>query len=87
VDCHSSHKGLCAGILVLVLTIISLVLFLVLHNEKEYVKLAVFEVSLFELSIYLLCILAVLTCMLRIRNLPAGMYSGHRLNTSMLYDF
>jgi uncharacterized membrane protein len=73
VDCHSSHKGLCAGILVLVLTIISLVLFLVLHNEEEYVKLAVYEVSLFELCIYLLCILAVLTCMLRIRILPAGM--------------
>ncbi|PNF22263.1 hypothetical protein B7P43_G02930, partial [Cryptotermes secundus] len=77
VDCHSSHKGLCAGILVLVLTIISLVLFLVLHSEEEYVKLAVFEVSLCEICIYLLCILAVLVCMLRIRILPAETNRGH----------
>jgi hypothetical protein len=58
--------------MVLVLTIISLVLFLVLHNEEDYVQLAVYEVSVCEMCIYLLCILAVLTCMLKIRTLPAG---------------
>jgi membrane-bound metal-dependent hydrolase YbcI (DUF457 family) len=72
VDCHSAHKGLGAGILLLVLTIISLVLFFVLHNEEEYMNLAVYEVSLCEMSIYLLCILSVLACMLKIRRLPAG---------------
>lgn len=72
-DCDSSQKGLCAGILVLVLTIISLVLFLVLHNEENYVQLAVYEVSICEMCIYILCTLAVLACMVRIRVLPAGM--------------
>jgi hypothetical protein len=54
------------------MTIISLVLFLVLHNEEEYVQLALYEVSVCEMCIYLLCTLAVLACMLRIRILPAG---------------
>lgn len=72
VDCHNAHKGLGAGILVLVLTIISLILFLVLHNEEEYKQLAVYEVSLCELGIYLLCVLVVLACMFKIRRLPAG---------------
>jgi multisubunit Na+/H+ antiporter MnhB subunit len=72
VDCHNAHKGLGAGILVLVFTIISLVLFLVLHDEEEYMQLAVYEVSLCEMAIYLLCGLAVLVCMLKIRRLPAG---------------
>jgi len=72
VDCHNAHKGLGAGILVLVLTIISLVLFLVLHNEEEYKQLAVYEVSLCEMGVYLLCVLVVLACMFKIRRLPAG---------------
>jgi hypothetical protein len=72
VDCHNAHKGLGAGILVLVLTIISLILFLVLHNEEEYKQLAVYEVSLCEMGVYLLCIMAVLACMFKIRRLPAG---------------
>jgi hypothetical protein len=72
VDCHNAHKGLGAGILVLVLTIISLVLFLVLHNEEEYVQLAVYELSLCEMGVFLLCVLVVLACMFKIRRLPAG---------------
>lgn len=71
-DCHNAHKGLGAGILVLVLTIISLALFFVLHTEEEYMQLAVYEVSLCEMGVYLLCVLAVLTCMFKIRRLPAG---------------
>jgi len=82
VDCHSSHKGLFAGILVLVLTIISLILFLVLHSEEQYVQLAVYEVSLCEMCIYLLCTLAVLACMLKIRKLPAGRLLNKRTSTS-----
>lgn len=71
-DCHNAHKGLGAGILVLVLTIISLILFLVLHHEEDYTKLAVYEVSLCEMGVYLLCVMAVLACMFKIRRLPVG---------------
>ncbi|XP_021925160.1 otopetrin-2-like isoform X2 [Zootermopsis nevadensis] len=83
-DCDSSQKGLCAGILVLVLTIISLVLFLVLHNEENYVQLAVYEVSICEMCIYILCTLAVLACMVRIRVLPAETGHGLGLDNSLL---
>lgn len=49
VDCARAHKGLFIGILILVLTIISLILFFVLISRPEFVVLAVTEVTITEL--------------------------------------
>ncbi|KAJ9596311.1 hypothetical protein L9F63_012644, partial [Diploptera punctata] len=84
VDCHSAHKGLFAGILVLVLTIISLVLFLVLNQDPLYKHLAVFEVSLCEMTLYSVCTLCVLSCMLRIRVLRQVTQKSSSLDSSLL---
>ena len=54
VDCAQAHKGLFLGILFLVLTIISLILFFVLVSRPEMVKFAVMEVNICELSLYAL---------------------------------
>jgi large subunit ribosomal protein L18 len=45
VDCTSAHKGLFAGILVLVLSIVSLIMFFELVQRPQYVDEAVFQVS------------------------------------------
>ncbi|XP_050362869.1 proton channel OtopLc-like isoform X1 [Nymphalis io] len=75
VDCARAHKGLFFGILVLVLTIISLILFFVLISRKEYATLAVVEVNVCELVLYAMTTLASLAGMVCVRNLK---YDGNR---------
>jgi hypothetical protein len=50
VDCTSAHKGLFAGILMLVLSIVSLILFFELVQRSQYVDEAVLQVSPSELQ-------------------------------------
>ncbi|XP_072941423.1 proton channel OtopLc-like [Epargyreus clarus] len=75
VDCARAHKGLFFGILVLVLTIISLILFFVLISRKEYATLAVVEVNVCELALYAMTTFASLAGMICVRNLK---YDGNR---------
>ncbi|VEN40186.1 unnamed protein product [Callosobruchus maculatus] len=69
VDCARAHKGLFVGILFLVLTIISLILFFVLISRVEFVGLAVIEVNICELGLYGLTTLASLIGMWQVRQL------------------
>lgn len=69
VDCARAHKGLFVGILFLVLTIISLILFFVLISRVEFVGLAVIEVNICELVMYALTTIAALIGMWQIRQL------------------
>lgn len=69
VDCARAHKGLFIGILILVLTIISLILFFVLISRPEFVTVAVTEVTICELTLYGTATLATLIGMFQIRHL------------------
>ncbi|XP_072745574.1 proton channel OtopLc isoform X1 [Anoplolepis gracilipes] len=75
VDCARAHKGLFVGILILVLTIISLILFFVLISRPELVSLAVTEVNVCELTLYGMSTLATLIGMCQMRKLR---YDGGR---------
>lgn len=75
VDCARAHKGLFVGILILVLTIISLILFFVLISRPELVSLAVTEVNVCELTLYGMSTLATLIGMFKMRKLR---YDGGR---------
>ncbi|XP_019868975.2 proton channel OtopLc-like [Aethina tumida] len=75
VDCARAHKGLFVGILFLVLTIISLILFFVLISRVEFVGLAVIEVNICELTLYGLTTLASVIGMWQIRQLK---YDGSK---------
>jgi len=66
VDCARAHKGLFVGILILVLTILSLILFFVLTSKDELVYLAVIEVNICELSLYAMTTIATLVGMLKV---------------------
>lgn len=66
VDCAEAHKGLFVGILVLVLTIISLILFFVLISRPELVKFAVMELTICELSLYGMTTIATLLGMIQV---------------------
>lgn len=77
VDCSNAHKGLFAGIMVIVFTIISLIMFFVLtqdhHNSEETKRrrhvLAQIEVNAVELVLYVITILATIIAMIRMRSM------------------
>lgn len=76
VDCSNAHRGLFAGILVIVLTIISLIMFFVLANEPgsleekmEMRSMAEFEVNVVELVLYIITTVSVITAMIQMRDL------------------
>lgn len=84
VDCARAHKGLFVGILILVLTIISLILFFVLISRAEFISLAVTEVTICELFIYATSSIATLIGMIQIRNLQYDAARSFELDDILL---
>lgn len=69
-DCSKAHRGMFCGILVTVLTIISLIMFFVLEKEKKFHKtLAVLEVTYCEIILYIITSIAVILGMYKMRDL------------------
>jgi len=69
VDCAGAHKGLFVGILMLVLTIISLIIFFVLIAKPEFTHFAVTEVNICELVLYGTTTIATILGMIQVRAL------------------
>ncbi|CAL8079637.1 unnamed protein product [Orchesella dallaii] len=69
VDCSRANKGLFFGIFFLVMTIISLILFFVLVSRPGYQALAVLEINITELVLYVTTTVAVLIGMCQMREL------------------
>ncbi|XP_015922483.1 proton channel OtopLc [Parasteatoda tepidariorum] len=69
VYCTKSNKGLFSGILVLVLSIISIILFFVFINKSDYKMFAIMEAKVTELGLYLLTSVAVCIALLQTREL------------------
>ncbi|KAL7745235.1 hypothetical protein ACLKA6_008284 [Drosophila palustris] len=84
VDCARAHKGLFVGILILVLTIISLIIFFVLISRPDFVSLAVTEVTICELLIYGTATIATLLGMIQIRHLQYDAYRSFSLDDILL---
>lgn len=61
VDCSQSHKGLFFGILIIVMTIISMIMYFVLYTQPGYELIATQEVTLWETFMYFMCASAVIT--------------------------
>ncbi|XP_022221998.2 proton channel OtopLc isoform X1 [Drosophila obscura] len=69
VDCSQSHKGLFFGILIIVMTIISMIMYFVLYTQPGYELVATQEVTLWETFMYFMCAAAVITGMFLMRDL------------------
>ncbi|KAJ4439621.1 hypothetical protein ANN_07749 [Periplaneta americana] len=76
VDCTNAHKGLFAGILVLVLSIVSLILFFELVRRPEFVDEAVLQVNIWETVLYASATVAAVACIISVRNV--GLIRGGR---------
>lgn len=69
VDCSGAHRGMFAGILIIVMTIICLIMYFVLHGAEGYEALAIAEVTICEIVMYALMAVAVLSAMFKMRDL------------------
>ncbi|XP_017482492.1 PREDICTED: uncharacterized protein LOC108371439 [Rhagoletis zephyria] len=69
VDCSQSHKGLFFGILMIVMTIIAMIMYFVLYTQPGYEMIATQEVTIWETITHFICITAIITGMILIRDL------------------
>lgn len=84
VDCSRAHHGMFVGILVVVLTIISLIMFYVL-NIPLYHSLATLEMTVCEMILYVVTSVAVLGAFIRMRDLKFSQsFGGMPLDCTLL---
>lgn len=76
VDCTSAHKGLFGGILMLVLSIVSLIMFYELVKRPDLVEVAVLQVNIWETVMYLTATAASIVYLYVTRKV--GRIPGHR---------
>lgn len=69
IDCARAHRGMFAGILVIVLTIIALIMYFVLHDLPDYQALAIEEVTITEILMYTVCSIALVAAVIKMRDL------------------
>lgn len=83
IDCSKAHRGMFAGIVVIVLTIICLIMYFVLHEQPEFSSTAIKQVTYYEILIYIVCAIAVLAAFFKMRDLKFQKKSGNgKLNVS-----
>ncbi|XP_048511029.1 proton channel OtopLc-like isoform X2 [Athalia rosae] len=82
IDCSSAHRGLFGGILVISATVLSLIMFFVLKDEKP--DIAVQQVTVLEASLLTLGIIASVGAAIRMRNLESKPVKGKNLDDTLL---
>nr|CAD7393885.1 unnamed protein product [Timema cristinae] len=76
VDCASAYKGLIAGLLVTVISTITLILFFELIRQPKYAELAVFQVNVWEALVLGTSIAVVILCYMKMKTI--GLRRQHR---------
>lgn len=84
VDCSRAHRGMFAGILIIVLTIISLIMFYVLSAVPAYHNKATFEVTITEIIVYAITVVAVCLAYIKMRDLRFVRQAGIPLDCTLL---
>ncbi|XP_018802617.1 PREDICTED: otopetrin-2 isoform X2 [Bactrocera latifrons] len=69
VDCSQSHKGLFFGIIMIVMTIISMIMYFVMYTQPGYELVATQEVTIWEIITYFICTTAIIAGLILIRDL------------------
>lgn len=83
-DCSRAHRGMFAGILVIVVGIISLIMFYVLSAEPQYHNLATLEVTISEMILYIVTTAGVCLAFLKMRDLKFSKPKGIPLDCLLL---
>lgn len=76
VDCSRAHHGMFAGILVIVLTIISLIMFYVLSKVAQYRTLATLQITCCEIVLYVVAAVASFAAFIKMRYLKFSQSFG-----------
>ncbi|CAG0916537.1 unnamed protein product [Notodromas monacha] len=83
-DCAGANRGLFTGIVLLVLTVISLILFFVLIGREDTRDVAVFEANVSELVLYAASAIAAMAGMVRMRRLRHARHHDLELDSILL---
>ncbi|XP_013390900.1 otopetrin-2 [Lingula anatina] len=84
VDCQGSTKGLFVGILLLVVTIISMIAFFVLVEKPSYQSIAVIVVHAAEITLHLITAVTVLAAFFRVQDLYFNIKKDIGLDETLL---
>ncbi|XP_062541156.1 proton channel OtopLc-like isoform X2 [Armigeres subalbatus] len=76
IDCSNAQRGMFAGILVIVLTIIVLIMYFVLQKQKYFQRVATIEVTVSEIILYTITTIAVVWAMFQMRDLKFSQKKG-----------
>lgn len=85
IDCSKAQRGMFAGIVVIVLTIISLIMYFVLHDIEDYLQLAIKEVTYYEIMLYTVTTIAVLVAFHRMKDLKYNRPPAHGEHLKYFY--
>ncbi|XP_055337652.1 proton channel OtopLc-like isoform X2 [Paramacrobiotus metropolitanus] len=84
VDCRGASRGLFAGILVVIITIISIALFFVWVWRPEFYGLAVYQAYLVEIFLYSVSLAATIVAFVQLRPLKFDLEEGSVLDDILL---
>lgn len=84
VDCSSVNRGMFAGVLVIVLTIISLIMYFVLADKQLYAPIAIIEITITEIIMYCMTIIGLIAAMVKMRDLKYIRPTGTNLDCTLL---
>lgn len=69
IDCSRANQGVLAGVIMMVMTIICLIIYFMLHNNKNYTYLAIRQVTYYEIALYTVCSFAVVGAFFKMKDL------------------
>ncbi|XP_059616510.1 proton channel OtopLc-like [Phlebotomus argentipes] len=84
-DCHSASRGLFAGMILIVMTIVIIILFFVAVNEDDYFELGITMNSSFELAVLILLIITVLMAYFQTAKLDVNTHPMSKLDDVLLF--
>ncbi|XP_055337583.1 proton channel OtopLc-like isoform X2 [Paramacrobiotus metropolitanus] len=84
VNCHNATRGLFLGLLMVVMTIMSMVLFFVWIRMTDYYTLAIFQAYVMECILYTTSTLAVCVAFVRINALKYKSHGSSRIDDNLL---
>lgn len=76
INWYELNRGMFAGIVVIVLTIMCLIMYFVLNDHPDYQLMAIQEVTYYEILLYTVCSFAVLAAFFKMRDLKFHRKTG-----------
>ncbi|CAO1338469.1 unnamed protein product [Diamesa serratosioi] len=84
-DCHSANRGLFGGMILMILTIVFIILLFVAVQEPDYIDTGILVDKIFELTVLVLLILAVILAYFQTSKLDINHHPMSKLDDVLLF--